>query len=769
MKRLHTIILLLCLALYSAYAQDYNQLNDDGTFVAANSKQFGRSDSIQSKHKEIPKGFHTWTIDSRYGDRTMVEPDTASYMFMNSIYTSGVKGDYNFLGNLGSPRYSRIFIDNPEAENFIFTEPYSYFMKPIDEFHFTNTYSPITNLTFNTCGDRTNGEDHLTAKFAVNAGKRLGVGFLFDYLYGRGYYPNQSTSMFNYTVYGSYLGDRYQAHFRAALNHQKMAENGGIADDRYITNPESFNDDYDEGDIPTVLSQNWNRNDNQHIFFNQRYSIGFHRTVPMTEEEIRAKKFAIESEKEQEEARKRRNNDYDSNGRSYDGRPDDAAIAMTESNSGDGGNSNDSIMAGERIRVDGVAMADSLLKNTDTDDKSTWTKREYVPVTSFIHTAEFKNFRRIYQAYQTPENFYLDEYYNIGKFTGDSIYDKTRHYELSNTFAVALLEGFNKWAKAGVKAFVAHDLRHYTLPNATGTTDKYNENTISVGGQISKTQGKTLHYALDANFGIAGAHAGDISLDGSADVNIPFMKDTLQIAADAFYHRDEPSFYHIYYHSRHAWWENDDFQHVIHNHIGFTLSMPKTRTTLRIAADNINNYAYFGTDYTYSDENKRIGNTVNARQTDKNISVFTAQLSQSFSLKPVNLDIEATYQKSSDDVILPLPKFNLYANLYVRFKIARVLRCDFGADMRYFTRYAAPEYVPYIGQFAVCENAANRTEIGNYPYFNIYANLHLKQTRFFVIVGHVNAGSGKQNFFLTPHYPTNQRVIRLGLSWNFFN
>ena len=167
MKRLHTIILLLCLALYSAYAQDYNQLNDDGTFVAANSKQFGRSDSIQSKHKEIPKGFHTWTIDSRYGDRTMVEPDTASYMFMNSIYTSGVKGEYNFLGNLGSPRYSRIFIDNPEAENFIFTEPYSYFMKPIDDFHFTNTYSPITNLTFNTCGDRTNGEDHLTASYST--------------------------------------------------------------------------------------------------------------------------------------------------------------------------------------------------------------------------------------------------------------------------------------------------------------------------------------------------------------------------------------------------------------------------------------------------------------------------------------------------------------------------------------------------------------------------------------------------------------------------
>ena len=38
-------------------------------------------------------------------------------------------------------------------------EPYSYFNTPVSDFHFTNTYSPITNITLNSCGDRTNGED----------------------------------------------------------------------------------------------------------------------------------------------------------------------------------------------------------------------------------------------------------------------------------------------------------------------------------------------------------------------------------------------------------------------------------------------------------------------------------------------------------------------------------------------------------------------------------------------------------------------------------
>ena len=33
----------------------------------------------------------------------------------------------------------------------------------------------------------------------------------------------------------------------------------------------------------------------------------------------------------------------------------------------------------------------------------------------------------------------------------------------------------------------------------------------------------------------------------------------------------------------------------------------------------------------------------------------------------------------------------------------------------------------------------------------------------------VNAGSGKSNYFLAPHYPINPRMIKFGLSWNFFD
>ena len=267
-----------------------------------------------------------------------------------------------------------------------------------------------------------------------------------------------------------------------------------------------------------------------------------------------------------------------------------------------------------RISVSGKAAADSILAiEKKKQEDSLWYKNEYVPVTSFIHTLKFDNYSRIYQAYQTPADYYLYEYYDAGKLTGDSIYDKTKHWHLKNTFAISMLEGFSKWAKAGLKAFASYELRHFALPNKEGGTATFNEHTLTVGGELSKQQGKTLHYDVVAEVGVAGADVGTLAVDGSVDVNIPFLGDTLQVRGDAFFHRENPSFYYSTYHARHAWWEQD-VDKTIHTHIMGTLSYPKTQTTLRVAVDEIKNYTYFAQSYQVTENFMRTGVTVKPMQ-----------------------------------------------------------------------------------------------------------------------------------------------------------
>ena len=759
-----------------AWAQfdSFNQMDEDGNVTRRSTKH--NADSLGTD-KEIPKGIKVWTVDERFGDIRKAELDTVPHMFMNTIFGTGLRGEYNTLGNVGTPRINRVFIDRQDDGQFLFTQPYDYFVKPVSTFHFTNTLSPFTNLTYNTAGNRTNGEDHFTAKFGVNAGKRLGVGFNFDYIYGRGYYQNQSTSHFNYTMYGSYLGDRYQAHLLFSTNHQKVTENGGITDDNFVLHPESFDDNFATNEIPTVLENNWNRNDNQHVFLSHRYNVGFKRKVKMTEEEIKAKKFAMEAKRDSEERKRREeerrkaedegrdfNEDNVKEKKTYAGRPSDAKIAGNEPTA------TDIIGKGGRINVDSKEMADSLAKVSAKAAADTmWMKDEYVPVTSFIHTMKLDNYKRIYQAYNTPADFYADNYV-AGPYAGDSIYDKTSHLRLQNTFAISMLEGFNKWAKAGVKAFVTSDLRRFVLPSSDSNTatTSYNEHNLSVGGQLSKTEGKTLHYNVTAETWLLGEDLGQLKIDGAVDLNFPLFGDTVTLAAKGFFHRNNPTFYYRHYHSRHFWWDNTSLSKKLHSRVEGLFSYRKTNTTLRVAFDEIQNYTYLAMGYNIADDHSRKGNTMEVRQKGGAITLLTLSLAQNFKLGPLNWENVITYQKSTDNDVLPVPDLNIYTNLYLRFKIAQVLKCDFGADGRYFTKYYAPDYSPALGQYAV-QTGDNRVQTGNYPLVNIYANFHLKHTRFFVMMSHVNAGSGNRQYFLTPHYPLNQRVFRFGLSWNFFN
>lgn len=773
--------LLFCAATLPVAAQNDFNYNEDSQFRPQTNRKVN-TDSLGSD-KEIPKGIRVWTVDERFGDTKAAVVDTLQHMYMNTTFTEGLRGEYNTLGNMGTARLNRIFIDRRNTQgNFIFTEPYDYIVNPVSDFHFTNTYSPITNITLNSCGDKVTGEDDFKAMFAVNANKRLGAGFRFDYKYGRGYYNAQSTSHFKYTMWAFYLGDRYQAHFLFSTNHEKMTENGGITNDDYIKHPEIYTESFATNEIPTVLEQNWNRLDNQHIFFTHRYNVGFSRKVKMTEEEIKAKKFAMASKKEnaeenaKEEARKKAKEQgkkfdekaYDKQqGAKFTGRPDGAKIAGDEPAKDSAAKDirNDST----RIAVNGKAAADSLLavQKKNAED-SLFYKSEYVPVTSFIHTVKFDNYRRIYEAYQTPADYYLQEYYDTGRLTGDSIYDQTKHWHMKNTFAIAMLEGFNKWAKAGLKVFASYDLRHYELPTMEGGFEKYNEHVLSVGGQLSKQEGKTLHYNAVAEIGLTGVDAGTLAIDGNVDVNIPFLGDTLQVRGDAFFHRETPSFYYRNYHARHLWWEND-LDKTIHTRIMGTLSFPKTRTKLRVAVDEIKNYTYFSQSYDITEKGLRTGVMVTPMQESGGINLLTAQLEQNFRLGILNWENQFTYQHSSKESVLPVPAFNAYTNLYIKFKVVKVLNVDLGADMRYFTSYEAPDYSPYMGQYTVQGNGENNVKIGNYPIVNVYANVHIKHTRFFVMMSHINAGQGDKNYFFAPHYPMNERVFRIGVSWNFFN
>ena len=172
--------------------------------------------------------------------------------------------------------------------------------------------------------------------------------------------------------------------------------------------------------------------------------------------------------------------------------------------------------------------------------------------------------------------------------------------------------------------------------------------------------------------------------------------------------------------------------------------------------------------YVYSDDARKYL-TAGIRQNSSNINLLTAQLKQHFKLGPINWESVVTYQNSSNKEVLPLPALNVFSNLYLGFKYAKVLNIELGANVTYFTEYEAPDFCPQLNQYAVQENPDSRITLGDYPFVDVYANMHLKRARFFIMWNNIVGNKASKMSFLTPHYPLNNAVMHIGVSWNFFN
>ena len=159
---------------------------------------------------QFPSGFNSWKIDSRFGNVTFVPVDTLTHAFQNTNDTGGMTGQYNYLGNLGSPRLSRLFRPSG-CQSVLFTDPYDLTVLRPEDIIFTNTLSPFTNLSYYKTFDSRNGEERFKSYFAINANKRFGVGFYIDYLYGRGLYASQSTAFLQRRIVCQLSGRQIQS------------------------------------------------------------------------------------------------------------------------------------------------------------------------------------------------------------------------------------------------------------------------------------------------------------------------------------------------------------------------------------------------------------------------------------------------------------------------------------------------------------------------------------------------------------------------------
>lgn len=400
-------------------------------------------------------------------------------------------------------------------------------------------------------------------------------------------------------------------------------------------------------------------------------------------------------------------------------------------------------------------------KEEDINDSTTIST--YVPVTKFHWILDYRTGRHTFHDTKEPDDFWAHTYLSL-----DESNDRTTYSSVKNTVAITLLEEFNKFARFGLTGFASHEYRSYT--QATDTIDQLpvlpegltpypvdkvphsaSENFVWVGGRLSKELGSILTYQATAKFGLIGRGVGDLDIDGRIGTKFKLLGDSVSIIARGQFKNEAAPYLMNHYVSNHFIWDND-FGKTRSLRLGGELDIPHTNTKLTVDVENAQNMLYF---------NEQCLPT----QYGGSVQIVGANLHQRFDLRALHWENRVTYQTSSNETVLPLPKLAVYSNLYVTFKIAKVLSVQLGTDVDYYTSYRAVDYQPATMTFY------NQREIkcGNYPFMNAYANFKLSKTRFYIMCSHVNQGLTGNNYFSMPHYPLNPRRFQFGLSVDFTN
>jgi hypothetical protein len=227
-----------------------------------------------------------WRITKLTGEMIPVVPDTFLTDYFNRTNVEGQGISVAHLGNLGLPSESRVFFERPERSEFMFLDPYWAYVKQPDNFHFTNTRIPRSTISYQTAGSRRNKEERLQALLSVNLNKKLNLGFNADYLYARGFYNYQGSKHLDWLFLGNYLDDRHQFHFFINPADYTNGENGGLKDDRWITNPEEMDSrNMQSKDFATQLTNTWNHLKGIRYYFNYHYNLGFEKETGQKDEE----------------------------------------------------------------------------------------------------------------------------------------------------------------------------------------------------------------------------------------------------------------------------------------------------------------------------------------------------------------------------------------------------------------------------------------------------------------------------------------------------
>lgn len=177
----------------------------------------------------------TWSIVPGYNDIKYHRIDTALMGLQNDYpYIQNDVGSA-YLGNLGGAFTPLNYFLRPDYNGHEFWQPYDGYMTSVERARFFNVKVPFTHASYTFAGQTTRLEENFHLVHAQNISPSSGFNVEYRSMGTRGSYQNQTSRAKALSVGFSHTGKKYTLHAGYIYNAINNKENGGIFDDREIT------------------------------------------------------------------------------------------------------------------------------------------------------------------------------------------------------------------------------------------------------------------------------------------------------------------------------------------------------------------------------------------------------------------------------------------------------------------------------------------------------------------------------------------------------
>lgn len=654
----------------------------------------------------------TWTVDQDFHEIKPEEPDTSYNYYFNDFAFRRKDVNATWLGVSGSPLQTYDFFkrDNSRTPDFYSVyEPWTYNSGTLPMY---NTKTPHTELAY--WGNLLSNDDIASENLHIMTTQNILPSWNFNILYerwgGGGMLVNEETNNKTFSIGTNYVGKKYMLHAGYISNTVTHGENGGITDLTTVRDTT-----INTREMPVAMSSGAESSVRRKTYFlNQQYRIPF--TFLIKKKDVPAGEKASMT--------------------------DTLATDPALLNPGAGLVPPGGEDGGEEAPVS--ASVDEDVTTAFIGHSTEWTtwERKYTDNISSSNSAARALFNDTFN-------------YNPSK-SADSL--GTSHLE--NRLFLRLQPWSGDAIVSKLDVGIGDVLRSYF--DSTATKFRTREHSLyTYAGANGRF--RDMSWSAKARLYLQGAYAGDMGIEAEAVYSFyPFRrakKSPVTIGARFETSLTTPDYYSRRVYANHYSW-NNDFDKYSLTRITGSISIPYWRLRARAGYALLANNVYYDA-----------GGI--ARQNDKAMSVFSAQLEKDFVLADlIHLDNNFLLQYSSDKEVLPLPAFALNSRWYLQFMVQRddygrkVLEMQLGANAFYNSSWYAPAWNPNLGVFF----NQNREKYTNGPIIDLFVNAQWKRACIFVKWENFNQGwpFDRADYFTAHGYINTVSMIKLGLFWPFY-